>query len=67
MVGHLHSLQLVDVIPAKIIMVLDIRVHIVAVQIFRQVDNVLDTSRVLAHFHSGLKLLIFALGHIIQL
>ena len=67
MVGHLHGLQLVDVIPSKIVMVLDIRVHIVAIQVFRQVDKVLDTARMFAHLHSGQELIVLAPVHIIQL
>ena len=67
MIRHLHGVQLVDVIPAKIIVILNIRVHIVTVQIFRQVDKVLDTARVIAHLHSGQELVVLAPVHIIQL
>ena len=64
---HLHGLQLVNVIPAQVLIASDIRVHIVAVQVFRQVDQVLDAARVFPHLHGGLELFILALRHVIQL
>ena len=40
---------------------------LIAVQIFRQVDDLLQAAAMVAHFHTGLKLRVFALIHFIQL
>ena len=45
---------------------MDVGVNIVTVQVFRQVDKLLDAARVIADLHSRLKPLIFILAHIIQ-
>ena len=66
MLRHLHGVQFLDVIPAQIVVVVDVGVNIVAVQVLRQVDKLLDAARVVADFHSRLKPLIFILAHIIQ-
>ena len=66
MLRHLHGVQFLDIIPAQIIVVMDVGVNIVTVQVFRQVDKLLDAARVIADLHSRLKPLIFILAHIIQ-
>ena len=66
MLRHLHGVQFLDVIPAQIVMVVDVGVNIVTVQVLRQVDKLLDAARVIADLHSRLKPLIFILAHIIQ-
>ena len=63
----LHDLQLLDVIAAQIVIVMDIRIDLIAVQIFRQVDDLLQAAAMVAHFHTGLKLRVFAVAHFIQL
>ena len=41
-------------------------IDLIAVQIFRQVDDLLQATTMVAHFHTGLKLRIFAVAHFIQ-
>ena len=64
---HLHDLQLLNVIAPKIVIVLNMRIDLIAVQIFGQVDDLLQAAAMVAHFHTGLKLRVFALIHFIQL
>ena len=64
---HLHDLQLINVIAPKIIIVLNMGIDLIAVQIFRQVDDFLQAAAMVAHFHTGLKLRVFAVAHFIQL
>ena len=66
MLRHLHGVQFLDVIPAQIVVVVDVGVNVVAVQVLRQVDKFLDAARVVADLHSSLEPLIFILAHIIQ-
>ena len=66
MLRHLHGVQFLDVIPTQIIVVVDVGVNIVAVQVFRQVDKLLDAARVIADLHGRLEPLIFILAHIVQ-
>ena len=47
-------------------MVVDVGVNIVAVQVFRQVDKLLDAARMVADLHGRLEPLVFILAHIIQ-
>ena len=63
----LHDLQLINVIPSQIVIILNIGVNLIAVQIFRQVDDLLQAAAMVAHFHTGLKLCVFAVAHFIQL
>ena len=67
MLRHLHGVQFLDVIPAQIIVVVDVGVNIVAVQVFRQVDKLLNAACVVADFHGRLEPLIFILAHVVQL
>ena len=67
MLRHLHGVQFLDVIPAQIVVVVDVRVDVVTVQVLRQIDKFLDAARVVADFHSSLEPLIFILAHVIQL
>ena len=62
--GSIHFLQ---VISAQILVILDIRVNIVAVQIFRQVDKILDAAGMVAHVHRSAEFIVVVLHHIIQL
>ena len=64
---HLHDLQLINVIAPKIVIVLDVGIDLITVQIFRQVDDLLQAAAMVAHFHTGLKLCVFAFAHFIQL
>ena len=64
---HLHDLQLLDIVPAQIVIIFNIGVNLIAVQIFRQVDDLLQAAAMVAHFHTGLKLRVFAVAHFIQL
>ena len=67
MLRHLHGVQFLDIIPAQIIVVVDVGVNVVAVQVLRQVDKLLDAARVVADLHGRLEPLIFVLAHIVQL
>ena len=67
MLRHLHDLQLLDIVPAQIVIIFNIGVNLIAVQIFRQVDDLLQAAAMVAHFHTGLKLCVFAVAHFIQL
>ena len=67
MLRHLHDLQLLDIVPAQIVIIFNIGVNLIAVQIFRQVDDLLQAAAMVAHFHTGLKLRVFAVAHFIQL
>ena len=67
MLRHLHGVQFLDVISAQIVVVVDVGVNVVAVQVLRQVDKLLDAARVVADLHGRLKPLIFILAHIVQL
>ena len=67
MLRYLHDLQLINVIPSQIVIILNIGVNLIAVQIFRQVDDLLQAAAMVAHFHTGLKLRVFAVAHFIQL
>ena len=64
---HLHGVQLLNVIPAQVVMVADVGVHIVAVQVLGQVDDLLQTAGMVADLHSRLELLVLALAHLVQL
>ena len=48
-------------------MVADVGVHIVAVQVLGQVDDLLQTAGMVADLHSRLELLVLALAHLVQL
>ena len=67
MLRHLHSVQFLDVIPAQIVVVVDVGVNVVAVQVLRQVDKLLNAARVVADLHGRLEPLIFILAHVVQL
>ena len=67
MLRHLHDLQLLNVIAPKIVIVRNMGIDLIAVQIFRQVDDLLQAAAMVAHFHTGLKLRVFAVAHFIQL
>ena len=67
MLRHLHGVQFLDIISAQIIVVVDVGVNIVAVQVLRQIDKLLDATRVVADLHSRLEPLIFILAHVVQL
>ena len=67
MLRHLHGVQFLDVIPAQIVVVVDVGVNVVAVQVLRQVDKLLDAARVVADLHGRLEPLIFILAHVVQL
>ena len=64
---HLHDLQLINVIAAQIVIVMDIGVNLIAIQILGEVDDLLQAAAMVAHFHTGLKLCVFAFAHFIQL
>ena len=71
MLRHLHGVQFLDVIPAQIVVVVDVGVNVVTVQVLRQVDKLLDAARVvaarvIADLHGRLEPLIFILAHIVQ-
>ena len=66
MLRHLHGVQFLDVIPSQIVVVVDVGVNIVAVQVLRQVDKLLDAARVVADLHGCLEPLIFILAHVVQ-
>ena len=66
MLRHLHGVQFLDVIPSQIVVVVDVGVNIVAVQVLRQVDKLLDAARVVADLHGRLEPLIFILAHVVQ-
>ena len=67
MLRHLHGVQFLDVIPAQIVVVVDVGVNIVAVQVLRQVDKFLDAARVVVDLHGCLEPLIIILAHVVQL
>ena len=67
MLRHLHGVQLVDVIPAQVVVILDTRVNVIAIQVFRQVDDLLDAAGMVADLHGRLELLKLAPVHFIQL
>ena len=67
MLRHLHGVQFLDIIPAQIVVVVDVGVDVVAVQVLRQIDKLLDAARVVADLHSRLEPLIFILAHVVQL
>ena len=67
MFWHLHNVQFFDVIAPQIVIVLNVGVNLIAVQIFRQVDDLLHAAAMVAHLHTGLELRIVALVHFIQL
>ena len=67
MLRHLHGVQLVDIIPAQVVVILDTWVHVVAIQVLRQVDDLLDAAGMVADLHGRLELLILAPVHFIQL
>ena len=66
MLRHLHGVQFLDVISSQIVVVVDVGINVVAVQVLRQVDELLDAARVVADLHSRLEPLVFILAHIIQ-
>ena len=66
MLRHLYGVQFLNVIPSQIVVVVDVGINVVTVQVFRQIDKLLDAARVVADFHSSLEPLIFILAHIIQ-
>ena len=67
MLRHLHHVKFLYVVPPQIFVIFDIGVNFVAIKVFGQVDNVLQAARVVAHFHSGAKLIVLVLVHIIEL
>ena len=67
MLWHLHNVQFFDVIAAQIVIVMDIGVNLIAIQILGEVDDLLQAAAMVAHFHTGLKLCVFAFAHFIQL
>lgn len=67
MLRYLHGVQFLNIVLARVIVVMDIRVHIVAIQIFREIDDLLQTARMIAHFQSLLKLFILVPAHFIKL
>ncbi len=44
----MHGVQLVDIIPAQLVIVVDIRVHIETIQVFREIDDLLHTAGMVA-------------------
>lgn len=48
-------------------MVVDVGVNVVAVQVLGQVDDLLQTARMVADLHRRLELFILALAHLVQL
>ena len=67
MLRDLHDLQLLDIVSPQIVIVCNMGIDLIAVQIFRQVDDLLQAATMVAHFHTGLKLRVFAVAHFIQL
>ena len=67
MLRHLHGVQFLDVVPAQVVIVLDRRVQVIAVQVVREVDDLLQAAGMVAHLHSRLKLRVLALAHFLQL
>ena len=67
MLRHLHNVQFFDVIAAQIVIVMDVRINLIAIQILGEVDDLLQAAAMVAHFHTGLKLRVFAFAHFIQL
>ena len=67
MLWHLHNVQFFDVIAAQIVIVMDIGINLIAIQILGEVDDLLQAAAMVAHFHTGLKLCVFAFAHFIQL
>ena len=67
MFRHLHGVQLLDVIPAQVVVVMDVGVNVVAVQVLGQVDDLLQAARMVADLHSRLELFVLALAHLVQL
>ena len=65
--GNLSDFQFLNVITPQIVIVMDIRVNIIAVQVFREVDDLLQAAGIVSDLHSGLELRIVALIHFIQL
>ena len=63
MLWHLHNVQFFDVIAAQIVIVMDIGVNLIAIQILGEVDDLLQAAAMVAHFHTGLKLCVFAFAH----
>ena len=45
---------------------MDIGVNLIAIQILGEVDDLLQAAAMVAHFHTGLKLCVFAFAHFIQ-
>ena len=66
-VRYLHGFQFIDIVSAQIVIVGDVRVHLIAVQILRQVYHILQAAAVVTYRHCRLELVIFALAHFIQL
>ncbi len=67
MLRHLHDLQRLDVVPAQIVVVLDIGVDLVAVQILREVDDLLQAAAMVAHLHARPELVVLIVPHLLQL
>ena len=67
MLRHLHGIQFVNVIPAQVVIVLDGRVQVIAVQVVREVDDLLQAAGMVAHLHGRLELRVLAFAHFIQL
>ena len=67
MLRNLHGVKFLYVVPPPILVIFYLGVHVVAVKVFCQVDDILQAARVVAHFHSGAKLSVFVLVHIIEL
>jgi hypothetical protein len=67
MLWHLHNVQFFDVITPQVVIVLDIGVNLITIQILGEVDDLLQAAAMVAHFHTGLKLCVFAFAHFIQL
>ncbi|CAN4033280.1 Ubiquinone/menaquinone biosynthesis C-methylase UbiE/MenG, partial [Dysosmobacter welbionis] len=63
---HLHGVQLLDVIPAQVVVVVDVGVNVVAVQVPGQVDDLLQAARMVADLHRRLELFVLALAHLVQ-
>ena len=63
---HLHGVQLLDVIPAQVVVVVDVGVNVVAVQVLGQVDDLLQAARMVADLHRRLELFVLALAHLVQ-
>ena len=67
MLRHLHGVQFLDVVPTQVVIVLDRRVQVIAVQVVRKVDDLLQAAGMVAHLHGRLKLRVLALAHFPQL